>query len=125
MSFIWFVTMLLNSSAMRNPAASENMSYCYLLQVGEFLRYPCIKFIGHTMSFIGFLTMLLTSSAMENPAAPENMSFFKPHYDYYTKFRQEAVVKELETSNLPTDFRIRAFQPQVINMILSLWILGK
>ena len=77
------------------------------------------------MSFIGFLTMLLTSSAMESPAAAENMSFFKPHHAYYTKFRQEAVVKELETSNLPTDFRIRAFQPQVINLILSLWILGK
>ena len=76
MSVIGFLTMLLTSSAMENPAAPENMSYFYLLYVGEFLRYPCIKFIGHTMSFIGFLTMLLNSSAIENPAAPRKYILF-------------------------------------------------
>ena len=61
---------------------------------------------------------------MENPAAPENISFFKPQYQHYLKFREETEVILRENSRLPEDFRIRAFQPQTINLILSLWIIG-
>ena len=76
------------------------------------------------MSFVGFLIMLLTSSVMENPAAQKNISFFPRQYEYYLNFTAETDVKLRETSRLPLDFRMRAYQPQTINLILSLWIIG-
>ena len=62
---------------------------------------------------------------MENPAAQKNISYFHPQYEYYLNFTRETDVKLRETSSLPDDFRMRAFQPQTINLILSLWIIGK
>ncbi|XP_045191556.2 short transient receptor potential channel 7-like isoform X1 [Mercenaria mercenaria] len=104
------------------------MCILYLLapksQIGQFLRYPCIKFIGHTMSFVAFLVMLLTSSMMENPRDLSQLSNFKEQYKYYGTFRTKSPYVLFRNQSFPSDFKLRPFTPQTINIILSIWIIG-
>ncbi|XP_052816254.1 short transient receptor potential channel 7-like isoform X3 [Mya arenaria] len=94
-------------------------------QIGRFLRYPCIKFIGHTMSFVAFLVMLLTSSMAENPSALVSLKYFKTQHHYYNNnYRCYSMYNFTGNQSLPENFKLRSFTPQVINVILSVWIIG-
>ncbi|KAL5021904.1 hypothetical protein ScPMuIL_001059, partial [Solemya velum] len=87
-------------------------------KLGKFLRYPCIKFIGHTMSFVAFLVMILISSVSENPSAQKKLSMSATVFKHYKNLRG--------SSNfvLPEDFVLRTFHPELIHLLLSLWIVG-
>ncbi|KAH3777181.1 short transient receptor potential channel 7-like [Dreissena polymorpha] len=94
-------------------------------KIGSFLRYPCIKFIGHTVSFLAFLVMLLTSSMAENPSSKVPLSNFTTQYKYYRENYQNFSKFRLhENQLLPNDFKLRSFSPQIINVVLSVWIIG-
>ncbi|XP_076470578.1 short transient receptor potential channel 7-like isoform X3 [Babylonia areolata] len=97
------------------------LAICYWFapktKVGVFLRCPCVKFIGQTMSFVTFLLMILISTAMETPSTHKNLSTFTQIYRHYEVFRNV-------TGRWPTDFVVRTFQPEVIHLLLSIWIVG-
>ncbi|KAL3860515.1 hypothetical protein ACJMK2_010634 [Sinanodonta woodiana] len=90
-------------------------------KVGRFLSVPCIKFIGHTLSFFSFLTIIFASSILEMASSNINISELDPIGAHYRNF-------QLNSSHLrfqfPSDFKLRAFELQPINILLTLWILG-
>ncbi|XP_060593338.1 short transient receptor potential channel 7-like isoform X2 [Ruditapes philippinarum] len=104
------------------------MCILYLLaprsKIGHFLRYPCIKFIGHTMSFVVFLVMLLFSSMMEDPSGLASLSNFTEQFKHYGVFRNRSPYVLHGNQTLPPNFKLRSFTPQTINIILSIWIIG-
>ncbi|XP_076449134.1 short transient receptor potential channel 7-like [Babylonia areolata] len=97
------------------------LAICYWFapktKVGEFLRCPCVKFIGQTMSFVTFLLMILISTAMERPSAHKHLSTFPQVFRHYEVFRNV-------TGKWPADFVIRTFQPEIIHLLITLWIVG-
>ncbi|XP_052717525.1 short transient receptor potential channel 7-like isoform X3 [Crassostrea angulata] len=86
-------------------------------KVGRFLQYPCIKFIGHAMSFVTFLIMILISSA-EGTTDLSRMSSFPGPYRHYLWYKNHSRL------TLPEDFVVRTCRPEVIQIGLSLWIIG-
>ncbi|KAK3600930.1 hypothetical protein CHS0354_004139 [Potamilus streckersoni] len=88
-------------------------------RAGEFLRIPCIKFIGHTMSFVCFLVMILTSSITEHPSS--EVTIAQVLNKSYTEYKISARAANL---SMPDDFKLRTFEPQIINLMLTIWILG-
>nr|XP_034338793.1 short transient receptor potential channel 3-like isoform X1 [Crassostrea gigas] len=86
-------------------------------KIGRFLQYPCIKFIGHAMSFVTFLIMILISSA-EGTTDLSRMSSFPGPYRHYLWYKNHSRL------TLPEDFVVRTCRPEVIQIGLSLWIIG-
>ncbi|XP_022343320.2 short transient receptor potential channel 7-like isoform X5 [Crassostrea virginica] len=86
-------------------------------KVGRFLQYPCIKFIGHAMSFVTFLVMILISSA-EGTTDLSRLSSFPGPYKHYLWYKNHSRL------TLPEDFVVRTCRPEVIQIGLSLWIIG-
>ncbi|ESO82714.1 hypothetical protein LOTGIDRAFT_108754, partial [Lottia gigantea] len=87
-------------------------------QAGKFLRYPCVKFIGQTMSFITFLVMIFISTATERPSLHRNMSAFTTVFKHYSVFRNKT------TGGWPEDFVLRTYEPELIHLVMSVWIIG-
>ncbi|XP_069113153.1 short transient receptor potential channel 7-like isoform X2 [Argopecten irradians] len=85
---------------------------------GKLMRYPCVKFIGHTMSFITFLVMILISSITAQPATQHKIRAFENICDNYESFQMN------RSSEYPTDFVVRISKPEIIHLMLSLWIIG-
>ena len=56
-------------------------------QVGNLIRLPCVKFIGHTMSFMAFLVLILISTMAESGLEIQKLSNFPEIYRRYTWFR--------------------------------------
>lgn len=106
----------------------------FFCQVGRFIKYPCIKFIGHAISFITFLVMIVVSSVSERPNIT-NRNFSKigevVAYNNYKDFRlnksdiRHSCSKSHIQEKLPFDFALRTYEPEVIHMLLTLWIIGK
>nr|KAG5713048.1 hypothetical protein BaRGS_021842 [Batillaria attramentaria] len=98
------------------------LAICYWFapktKVGEFLRCPCVKFIGQTMSFMTFLLMILISTAMERPSAHKYISSFTQVYRHYELFRN------VTGGHWPSDFVVRTVQPEIIHLLMSMWIVG-
>ncbi|XP_048780168.1 short transient receptor potential channel 7-like isoform X1 [Ostrea edulis] len=86
-------------------------------KVGRFLTYPCIKFIGHAMSFVTFLVMILISSA-EGTTDLSRLSSFPGPYMHYLWYKNHSRL------TLPEDFVVRTCRPELIQIGLSLWIIG-
>lgn len=82
------------------------------------MRYPCVKFIGHTMSFVTFLVMILVSSITAQPATQNKILSFNKVATLYHDF-QTTHPKEY-----PKDFAVRISELEVIHLLLSLWIIG-
>ncbi|XP_071173975.1 short transient receptor potential channel 7-like [Mytilus edulis] len=97
-------------------------------KIGRFTKYPCIKFIGHAISFITFLIMIVVSSVSEMPnIANRNFSRNERNtaFVHYTEFRNTVISKHAHIPRaLPEDFALRTFKPEVIHMLLTIWIVG-
>ncbi|KAL4235161.1 anthranilate synthase component II [Mactra antiquata] len=121
----WFFrSMLVSLITFAYPFMSILYFFFPRSRIGKFLRYPCIKFIGHTMSFVVFLVMLLTSSMMEDPSAQKELSKFVIQHNYYKSFRGNSTYVLAGNQSFPEDFKLRSYTPQTINIILSIWIIG-
>ncbi|OWF36590.1 Short transient receptor potential channel 7 [Mizuhopecten yessoensis] len=82
------------------------------------MRYPCVKFIGHTMSFVTFLVMILISSITAQPASQHQISAFNDIFSKYKDFQGD------NSSQYPENFVVRISKPEIIHLMLSLWIIG-
>ncbi|XP_050397743.2 short transient receptor potential channel 7 isoform X2 [Patella vulgata] len=87
-------------------------------QAGKFLRYPCVKFIGQTMSFVTFLVMIFISTATERPSTHKVLSAFAPVHRHYSVWRNST------SGTWPEDFVLRTFEPEIIHLLMSVWIMG-
>ncbi|XP_029640463.1 short transient receptor potential channel 3 [Octopus sinensis] len=85
----------------------------------KILRCPCIKFIGHTMMFVVFLIMIIISTFTELPDAKKSLLYKIPKanssYQYF---------RNITSSPYPKDFVIRTYEPEIIHILISIWIVG-
>lgn len=121
--------LLSNSQDSRHHIPNTNNCFIISLQIGRFTKYPCIKFIGHAMSFGTFLIMIVVSSVSEMPSTTNR--YISKHerksvYNHYTDYRNDLTFhRGNSTDILPCDFALRTFKPEIIHLLLSIWIVGK
>ncbi|XP_052830145.1 short transient receptor potential channel 7 [Octopus bimaculoides] len=85
----------------------------------KILRCPCIKFIGHTMMFVVFLIMIIISTFTELPDEKKSLLYKIPSANHsYQYFRN------ITSSPYPKDFVIRTYEPEIIHILISIWIVG-
>jgi hypothetical protein len=87
-------------------------------QFTKWMDIPCIRFIGHTLSFLLFLTLILISTLAEGVSETNKLSFFLPTHQKYLWYKNQS------HQPLPEDFVIRVYSPDIITILLSLWIFG-
>lgn len=81
------------------------------------------------MSFGTFLIMIVVSSVSEMPSTTNR--YISKHerkavYTHYTAFRNGVTFdRGNRTDTLPCDFALRTFKPEIIHLLLSIWIVGK
>ncbi|XP_062570970.1 short transient receptor potential channel 7-like [Saccostrea cucullata] len=87
-------------------------------KAGKLIEIPCIRFIGHTLSFLLFLTLILISTLAEGVTETNKLSFFLSTHEKYRWYKNQS------TQPLPDDFAIRGYSPDIITILLSLWVFG-
>ncbi len=94
-------------------------------QIGKFLSLPCVKFISHFASYLIFISMIvasnLGSSYDEMSLIQFSIEYGAENFSYYTSY----INKTSLNPPLFRDFLIRPSQPNGIDIVISIWIIGK
>jgi len=99
--------------------------FLFLFKIGKFLSLPIIKFISHFASYLTFILIVITynlqlvSDGTHLSMFSENFPYFSSNFSAYTDREDLYYVIPFD------DFYIRPNFPSSIDIILSIWIIGK
>ena len=95
--------------------------YFLCLQIGAFVRTPCIKFVAETASFFTFLTMIVGNSFAERDKLCDTSLADDPLAQEYWSHVGANVTARYSVTNTC----IRNHKPEPLQITLSLWICGE
>jgi hypothetical protein len=98
-------------------------------KVGKRMSQPCIKFITHTSSYLFFIGMVIGSYFITE-TSPGRFTTANPLYNLSDYPVNNAtfvayVQKNLNIKVSFCDFYIRINQPHPLDVIISVWVIGK
>lgn len=96
------------------------------IQIGDFLRTPCIKFIAQTCSFVAFLTMIIGHSLLERSRGCIHFQFEASFSKFLEGLSKNRSFDVLILANLNGN-RVctREYHLSAIQLGICVWILGR
>jgi hypothetical protein len=97
----------------------------FSFKIGKFLSLPIIKFISHFASYLSFILIVITynlqfvSDGTHLARFSENFPYFFSNFSAYTEREDLYYVIQFD------DFYIRPNSPSLLDIILSIWIIGE
>jgi hypothetical protein len=89
------------------------------------MSQPFVKFVAQTLSYMVFVALIIAST-IEFAQIETRAERFSTQYPNFTKNFVHYVEREdLKYKFFESDFYIREFAPSLIDVIISVWIVGK
>ncbi|CAH1779725.1 unnamed protein product [Owenia fusiformis] len=90
-------------------------------KIGRYLSYPYMKFMANTVSYMIFLALIVVFSLTESPADEYTFSQQPGVKEFYKEYTN----KSYNTNGVfLDDFYVRPHLPNVMDYILSVWVVG-
>ncbi|ESO90970.1 hypothetical protein LOTGIDRAFT_122406, partial [Lottia gigantea] len=88
----------------------------------KILRYPFVKFVGHTVSFFAFLVLIIASAIESSYGVTKTRTLNITYPNEYTKYSE--LVNETGTPIFGEDFPLRENFPTVTTILMTFWVIG-
>lgn len=89
------------------------------------MSQPSVKFISHFASYLVFICMIITSN-LNFASEEQNLHRFSETFDdLYENYTQYVENSELIYRPKFNDFYLRPSSPNELDIVISIWILGK
>jgi hypothetical protein len=88
------------------------------------MSQPFVKFVAQTLSYMVFVALIIAST-IEFAELEADVDCFSDLYPNFTKAFSHYVEREdLKYKFFESDFYFRPYAPSVIDLIISVWIVG-
>jgi hypothetical protein len=96
-------------------------------KVGKFMCQPCVKFVAHTFTYLVFIGLIIASSLQLTDEERKSYKFSNDSSldKYLPNFTAYVNNPKLMYRFPDDDFYFRSNSPSAMDLITSLWIVGK